>query len=130
MDGAGIGPADTTETFTYFETYTVIALVYLMITLFFSKLISLMEGHAVLDPRAADMLTDFMNNKRTAVDPLSAREIEIIRLIIQGLSNQAIAQVLHISENTIKSHNKEIFAKLDVHNRVEAVVAAKKRGLL
>jgi len=84
----------------------------------------------VLDPRAADMLTDFMNNKRTAVDPLSAREIEIIRLISQGLSNQEIAQVLHISENTIKSHNKEIFAKLDVHNRVEAVVAAKKRGLL
>jgi DNA-binding NarL/FixJ family response regulator len=94
------------------------------------QLISLMEGHAVLDPRAADMLTDFMNNKRTAVDPLSAREIEIIRLISQGLSNQEIAQVLHISENTIKSHNKEIFAKLDVHNRVEAVVAAKKRGLL
>jgi two-component system, NarL family, response regulator DevR len=94
------------------------------------QLMTLMQGHAVLDPRAADVLTDFMNNQRQSVDPLSARELEIIRLISQGLSNHEISQQLHISENTIKSHIKEVFSKLDVHNRIEAVVMAKKRGIL
>jgi DNA-binding NarL/FixJ family response regulator len=94
------------------------------------QLISMVQGHAVLDPRAADVLTDFMNNQRQSVDPLSARELEIIRLISQGLSNHEISTQLHITENTIKSHIKEIFSKLDVHNRIEAVVVAKKRGIL
>lgn len=94
------------------------------------QLITMMQGHAVLDPRAADVLTDFMNNQRQSVDPLSARELEIIRLISQGLSNHEISLQLHITENTIKSHIKEVFSKLDVHNRIEAVVMAKKRGIL
>jgi two-component system, NarL family, response regulator DevR len=94
------------------------------------QLMTMMQGHAVLDPRAADVLTDFMNNQRQSVDPLSARELEIIRLISQGLSNHEISLQLHISENTIKSHIKEVFSKLDVHNRIEAVVMAKKRGIL
>jgi two-component system, NarL family, response regulator DevR len=94
------------------------------------KLIAVMEGHAVLDPRAADALTDYMNSQRCPGDMLSPRELEILRLISQGLNNQEISGLLHITENTIKSHNKEIFAKLDVHNRIEAVVIAKKRGLL
>lgn len=94
------------------------------------QLMKMIEGHAVLDPRAADVLTDFMNNQRQSVDPLSARELEIIRLISQGMSNHEISAHLHITENTIKSHIKEIFSKLDVHNRIEAVVMAKKRGIL
>lgn len=94
------------------------------------QLMKMIEGHAVLDPRAADVLTDFMNNQRQSVDPLSARELEIIRLISQGMSNHEISGHLHITENTIKSHIKEIFSKLDVHNRIEAVVMAKKRGIL
>ncbi len=94
------------------------------------QLMTMMQGHAVLDPRAADVLTDFMNNQRQSVDPSSARELEIIRLISQGLSNHEISLQLHISENTIKSHIKEVFSKLDVHNRIEAVVMAKKRGIL
>ncbi len=94
------------------------------------QLIALMQGHAVLDPRAADALTDYMNNRHNPGGQLSQRELEILRLISQGLNNQEISAHLHITENTIKSHNKEIFAKLDVHSRIEAVVIARKRGLL
>jgi two-component system, NarL family, response regulator DevR len=94
------------------------------------QIIHMVQGHAVLDPRAADALTDFVQNQRQGVDLLSARELEIVRLISQGLSNHEIAERLLITENTIKSHIKEIFLKFDVHNRIEAVVVAKKRGIL
>jgi len=46
------------------------------------------------------------------------------------LSNQEISLQLNISINTTKSHIKELFSKLDAHNRIEAVVMAKQRGLL
>jgi DNA-binding NarL/FixJ family response regulator len=94
------------------------------------QLMNLMQGHAVLDPRAVDALTSFMNKQQRIVDALTPREIEIIRLISQGLSNQEISLHLNISINTTKSHIKEIFSKLDSHNRIEAVVMAKKRGIL
>ena len=94
------------------------------------QLIELLEGHAVLDPRAVDALTSFMNTQKRVVDALTPRELEIIRLISQGLSNQEISLQLNISINTTKSHIKELFSKLDAHNRIEAVVMAKQRGLL
>lgn len=94
------------------------------------QLIELLEGHAVMDPRAVDALTSFMNTQKRVVDALTPRELEIIRLISQGLSNQEISLQLNISINTTKSHIKELFSKLDAHNRIEAVVMAKQRGLL
>ena len=94
------------------------------------QLLELMQGHAVLDPRAVDALTSFMNKQQRVMDALTPREIEVIRLISQGLSNQEISFKLNISVNTTKSHIKEIFTKLDAHNRIEAVVMAKQRGIL
>jgi|AutmiccommuBRH23_1029490.scaffolds.fasta_scaffold00534_27 DNA-binding NarL/FixJ family response regulator len=93
------------------------------------QLIELLQGHAVLDPRAVDALTSFMNTRQRVVDALTPRELEIIRLISQGLSNQEISLNLSISINTTKSHIKELFSKLDAHNRIEAVVMAKQRGI-
>ena len=52
---------------------------------------------------------------------LSKTEIEIIELLKKGLSNKSISIQCSISENTVKFHLKNIFKKLDVHNRVEAV---------
>jgi LuxR family transcriptional regulator, maltose regulon positive regulatory protein len=61
---------------------------------------------------------------------LSAREIEILQLFIDDLSNQEIADKLFISLNTVKSHVKNIYLKLEVDNRAKAIGKAKELGLL
>ncbi|MBN1464570.1 hypothetical protein JXA02_02330 [candidate division KSB1 bacterium] len=63
-------------------------------------------------------------------EPLSDRELDVLMLIAAGLSNQQIAGKLFISLNTTKSHVKRINAKLDAHNRTEAVHRAQELGLL
>lgn len=62
--------------------------------------------------------------------PLSDTQMTILRLIADGYSNREIAQRVHLSENTIKSHVQEIFRKLKVGNRVEAAVRASREGWL
>ena len=64
------------------------------------------------------------------VDPLSEREIEVLRHIASGLSNPEIARRLYLSPNTLKAHTQNIFLKLEVHNRVQAVNRAKELGLI
>ena len=63
-------------------------------------------------------------------DALSAREIEVLRLIADGASNQEIAAALVISLGTVKSHLNHIMSKLQAHNRTEAVAHARKLGCL
>ena len=58
------------------------------------------------------------------------REVDVLRLIAQGLNNKAIAASLYISENTVKNHVRSIHEKLQVHSRMEAVVQAVREGLL
>jgi two-component system, NarL family, response regulator DevR len=94
------------------------------------QLSSVINGYAALDPRAAGMLTDFVRQQSAAADTLSLRNIEILRLIAQGLTNREISARLHLSENTIKGYVKEILAKMGAHNRIEAVLMAKERGIL
>ena len=64
------------------------------------------------------------------IDPLSERELEVLRLIAQGLSNQEITQKLVVALSTVKGHNLRIFAKLQAKNRTEAVARARELGLL
>ena len=64
------------------------------------------------------------------VEPLSPRELEIVRLIAQGLSNQEIGHRLFLTLDTIKGHNRRIFEKLQVQRRTEAIVRARELGLL
>jgi LuxR family maltose regulon positive regulatory protein len=64
------------------------------------------------------------------IEPLSQREIEVLSLIGQGLSNQEIGERLFLALDTIKSHNRRIFDKLDVKRRTEAVARARELGLL
>jgi DNA-binding NarL/FixJ family response regulator len=61
---------------------------------------------------------------------LTTREYEVLRLIVQGKTNQAIALDLHISEKTVEKYIRSIFTKLDVASRVEAAVYAVKEGLV
>src|SRR5205085_5461661 len=64
------------------------------------------------------------------VEPLSQRELEVLRLIAQGLSNREIAERLFLALITVKGHNQRIFGKLQVKNRTEAVAHARELGLL
>jgi LuxR family maltose regulon positive regulatory protein len=64
------------------------------------------------------------------VEPLSERERTVLRLIAAGLANREIAQELVVSLNTVKSHVKSVYGKLDAHNRTQAVNRARELGLL
>jgi DNA-binding NarL/FixJ family response regulator len=63
-------------------------------------------------------------------DPLTAREIEVLELMAQGLPNKSIAERLAISDQTVKFHTSSIRNKLGARNRTEAVRIALRRGLL
>jgi len=64
------------------------------------------------------------------IEALSERELEVLRYVANGLSNPEIARRLYLSPNTLKAHTQNIFLKLDVHNRVQAVNKAKELGLI
>jgi DNA-binding NarL/FixJ family response regulator len=86
------------------------------------------RGAAPLDPRAARTILD----ARTAPDPLgglSAREREVLGLLVEGLPNKLIARRLQISEKTVKSHLTRIFRELDVTDRTQAALWAERHGV-
>jgi ATP/maltotriose-dependent transcriptional regulator MalT len=64
------------------------------------------------------------------IEPLSRRELEVLQLIAQGLSNQEMSERLVLALETVKGHNKKIFGKLQVQRRTEAVARARELGLL
>ena len=99
------------------------------------------RNHLVLDtepawPAWADALEDFLPGpvRQTAaaiplkLGPLTAREHQVLELVAQGLGNEAIGSRLRISEKTVRNHVSMILGKLDVNNRVQAVVRAREAG--
>lgn len=70
------------------------------------------------------------NIEKFMPDPLSPREIEIIRLVATGASNKEIADKLVISEGTVKNHLSSILSKLNVRDRMQAVLKAKELGII
>jgi DNA-binding NarL/FixJ family response regulator len=63
------------------------------------------------------------------LDDLTERELEVLHLVARGLSNTEIGQELYISETTVKTHVTHIFQKLDLRDRVQAVVFAYQTGI-
>jgi len=61
---------------------------------------------------------------------LSEREIEVLQLIAQGLSNQEISSRLYLSLNTVKAHTRNIYGKLGVNNRTQAGARARALGII
>ncbi len=91
--------------------------------------------HTLLNAFPAEKQKEVSQAKRemageTLLDPLSEREIEVLALIAQGLSNPEIAARLFLSLNTVKVHTRNIYSKMDVHNRTEAAAKARTIGIL
>ena len=63
-------------------------------------------------------------------DPLSEREVEILRLLAGGYSNRELAGALHLAEGTVKNHVSSILSKLGVRDRTRAVLVALERGVI
>lgn len=86
------------------------------------------RGEAVLSPAVAGRLMGQV--RAPTADALSARELEVLRLVAAGSTNRDAAKKLFISEATVKTHLLHIYAKLEVRDRAQAVSAAYQRGLL
>jgi DNA-binding NarL/FixJ family response regulator len=94
------------------------------------------DGQSLISPSMAIKLLDEFKQMsradRTAVPTprLTERELEVLRLVAQGLNNREIAKQLFISENTVKNHVRNILEKLQLHSRMEAVMYAVREKLL
>ena len=100
---------------------------------FLEMLAGLERGEAAITRKtAARLMSAFQDlTKRDSEDnQLTKREIQLLRWMVEGYSNKAIAQELFISENTVKYHIRNILQKLDVQNRTEAVSYVLREGLI
>jgi DNA-binding NarL/FixJ family response regulator len=89
------------------------------------------RGESVLAPSVASRLVSQLRQPSAgAPDSLSERELQVLGLIAQGLTNKGVAGRLFVSEATVKTHLVHIYTKLDVDDRAAAVAAAYDRGLL
>jgi DNA-binding NarL/FixJ family response regulator len=94
----------------------------------FRAVVAAERGESVLSPAVAGRLMGQL--RAPAKEPLSQRELEVLRLISQGSSNRETATKLFISEATVKTHLLHAYAKLGVRDRAAAVAAAFERGFL
>jgi DNA-binding NarL/FixJ family response regulator len=99
---------------------------------------SVVSGQSLITPSmASKLLAEFTNLSKRAeakqavpVPRLTSRELEVLKLVAQGMSNKEIAADLYISENTVKNHVRNILEKLHLHSRMEAVVYAVREKIL
>jgi LuxR family maltose regulon positive regulatory protein len=88
-----------------------------------AKLLEVFDGQASSEDRL------LRQRASPLIEPLSSRELEVLGLIAQGLSNQQIGERLFLALDTVKGHNRKIFGKLQVGRRTEAVARARELGL-
>lgn len=91
------------------------------------------RGEAILHPRIAQRLmaeVAFPAQARDSLTGLTAREMEVLHLIAQGLSNAEIAERLVITERTVKAHVSNLLGKLHLSDRTQAAVYAWREGLM
>jgi DNA-binding NarL/FixJ family response regulator len=91
------------------------------------------EGGSVMSPYVAKRMIDVFRNTVPAARgsfDLSSRELEILSSLVQGLGNKQIAHALFISPDTVRNHLRNIYEKLHVHTRTQAVTLAMKNRLV
>jgi two-component system NarL family response regulator len=99
---------------------------------------AVVQGQSLISPSMASKLLNEFNalvkraeeKQQFPAPALTAREVEVLRLVAKGMSNREIADELYISENTVKNHVRNILEKLHLHNRMEAVIYAVRERLL
>ena len=90
---------------------------------------AVVRGDAAIDPAVQRHLVDAVAGQPDLPDGLTPREVEVLTLIAQGLSNREIAARLYVTEATVKSHINHLFTKTGVRDRAQAVSYAHKQGL-
>jgi two-component system nitrate/nitrite response regulator NarL len=88
------------------------------------------QGLFVTEPILAGSLFPNQDQPTTSEEPLTPRELEVLQLLAEGISNKAIAYQLGISEHTVKFHVNAIMTKLNAQSRTEAAVRAARLGLI
>jgi len=105
---------------------------YLSKTIFPSRLLNAIKevknGGAPMTPHIARRVVNSFNNSKTTLSDLSNREIEVLDLLCEGKNNREIAGELFISSNTVRFHLKNIYKKLQVHSKFEAIIKATQKG--
>ena len=99
----------------------------------FNAIRTVHSGKSLIEPGVATRLLDRfaqLSQQSSPVDVLSDRELEVLRLMANGAANKAIADDLSISESTVKTHVANIFQKLEVSGRTDAVTKAIRMGII
>ena len=94
---------------------------------------TVVSGDTFIEPRLMNLLNSNLAKrdiKKSMIDALTKRELEILKLISKGMLNKEIASQLNISERTVKNHISNIFKKIDVSDRTQAAVFAIKNGVV
>jgi len=102
-----------------------------------AKLLRYAGSHGVSPKYVAGLLSQFdreigaaSTSQQPLIEPLTERELQVLHLLADGLSNQAIAEKLVVALGTVKTHTASLFRKLDVTSRTQAAVRARELGLL
>jgi LuxR family maltose regulon positive regulatory protein len=107
-----------------------------------AQLLSEAVAHGIMPDYVGKLLAEFeaegqknedksyLPSTQPLIEPLSQRELEVLQLIAQGLSNREISERLFLALSTVKGHNRIIFGKLQVQRRTEAVARARELGLV
>ena len=97
----------------------------------FASIKTVVRGLVVFDPRVTGALLPSPPRQTTdLVSELTPRELEVVQLLAEGLTNKAISARLDISEHTVKFHVNAILGKLNAQSRTEAVVTATRLGMI
>ena len=96
-----------------------------------NSILAIAGGARVMSGAIADRLLGMVSSKpRESYDGLTAREVEILKLVAIGLANKQIAYRLKVSEKTVRNHISNMYEKLGIQGRSQAVIYAAKKGLI
>ena len=88
------------------------------------------EGSTYIQPSLTPLIREKSEEQKNIFNTLTARELDVLRLLSSGMLNRDIANVLDISEKTVKNHVSNILKKLDVNDRTQAAVMAVKNNIV
>lgn len=110
----------------------IIAIIFLLIGIWVANKVTKPKVETVVVEKEVKIFQDNFSINTEAIETLkiSSRELEVLQLMAKGLSNQEIADALFVSLHTIKTHNANLYEKLDVKRRTQAVEVAKKLQII